>query len=311
MTLLHPVRLLLLFIPVALGLLAWRQATRRSSTAVLFAQVELLDHIAPTRTWRRLVPAGLVLAGLALAVVGLSHPVSTTTTQDPARTIVLTFDTSGSMEATDVQPTRIAAAQQAAINFVQHAPPEVRIGFVQFSSTVKVTQSPTTDRQALIDTIQNVSVGGGTAIGDSIVAAIAMIDPSGRAHKGGGAIVVMSDGATNQGVTDAYASQQAVAAGIKVSTIAFGTPNGVVHPNGQTIAVPSSPSTLGLIAHATGGTALVATDAGQLQDIFGHLGTTVAPIRVHHDYGDLLILLGLVGLVIASLLTLRWFSRIN
>ena len=67
MTLLHPVRLLLLFIPVALGLLAWRQATRRSSTAVLFAQVELLDHIAPTRTWRRLVPAGLVLAGLALA----------------------------------------------------------------------------------------------------------------------------------------------------------------------------------------------------------------------------------------------------
>jgi Ca-activated chloride channel homolog len=252
-----------------------------------------------------------VVAGLALTVVGLAHPTLTSTTQDPAKTIVLTFDTSGSMAATDVQPSRIAAAQQAAVDFVKHSPADVRIGFVQFASTIEVTQTPSTDHQALTATIQSVRLGGGTAIGDSIVAAIAMIDPSGSAHRGGGAIVVMSDGATNQGVTDAYASQQAVKAGIRVSTIAFGTSSGVVHPDGQTVPVPSSPSTLGLIAHATGGTALVATDAAQLQDIFAHLGTTVAPIHVHHDYGDLLILMGLVVLVTASLLTLLWFSRIN
>ena len=311
MTLEHPVRLLLLVVPLALAVLAWRLATRRSSTAVLFAQVELLDHIAPTRPWRRLATAGLVVAGLAIAVVGLAHPTSTSTAQDPAKTIVLTFDTSGSMSATDVQPSRIVAAQQAAIAFVQHAPADARIGFIQFASTVEVTQPPTTDHQALVNTIQSVSPGGGTAIGDSIVAAIAMIHPSGSSHKGAGAIVVMSDGATNQGVTDAYASQQAVSAGIPVSTIAFGTQGGVVYRNGQSIPVPSSPQTLGLIAHATGGTALVATDAGQLQDIFAHLGSTVAPVRVHHDYGDLLILLGLIALVAASLLSLWWFSRIN
>jgi len=311
MSFLYPLRLVLLILPAALAVFAVMRATKRSKDAVTFAQVELLDHIAPTKPLRRVLPALLVVLGLTLSILGLAHPQRASLAPDKSKVVVLTFDTSGSMNATDVHPSRIAAARAAAVAFIKAAPPDVKIGFVQFASTVKSTQSPTLDHAALINAINHTTVGGGTAIGDSIVTALGMIAPPGSPVHGHGAIIVLSDGSTNQGVTDAYASTQAKTAGVRVSTIAFGTQGGVLNTGGVSEPVPSSPASLAAISQATGGKAMIATSATQLNSLFENLSTTVASVTVHHDYGDLLIFLGLLCLLTASTLTLLWFARIN
>ena len=145
------------------------QRWRRRAT-VRFTQVDLLDRVAPSRPgWRRHVVAGIQLLGLAAGVVAIARPVSTTTerTESEGRILVL-FDVSLSMMATDVDPTRLEAAKAAAREFVDQVDDDVEVGLISFSGNVAVEVDPTLDREALDQGIEDLELAESTAIGDAL-----------------------------------------------------------------------------------------------------------------------------------------------
>ena len=147
--------------------LRWRRAA-----TVRFTTVDLLDEIVPRRPrWRRHVVAVLQVLGLAAGVVATARPVTTALerTESEGR-IVLALDASLSMEATDVDPTRLAAAQQAATDFVAQVSDDVEIGLVSFSASVTIEVPPTLDRAALDAAIAGLELDDATAIGDALIA---------------------------------------------------------------------------------------------------------------------------------------------
>jgi len=169
---LAPGRLWLLVVPAALAVLYFAVLRWRRTTTVRFTQVDLLDRVAPKRPrWRRHVVAGIQLFGLTVAVIAIARPVERSTEQTKAdgRILVL-FDVSLSMEANDVDPTRFAAAQAAAHDFVDAVDPGVEVGLISFSGQVGVDVDPTLDRDAMERGLDNLELAESTAIGDALSA---------------------------------------------------------------------------------------------------------------------------------------------
>jgi len=158
----------LLLVPAAIGLYLLVQR-RRSRYAVRFTNVDLLANIAPkTPAWRRHVPPVLYLVAITALVIGLARPSMVMAVPRNEATIILTIDVSGSMQATDVQPTRLAAAQKAASDFVDQLPSSFRVGLVVFSTEARIELPPTTDHAQVHTAIDNLAAHGGTAMGDAI-----------------------------------------------------------------------------------------------------------------------------------------------
>src|SRR4051794_34161385 len=251
------------------------QFWRRRAT-VRFTQIDLLDKVAPSRPgWRRHVVAGGMLLGLVAGVVGIARPITTTTERTSAEgRIMLLFDVSLSMEATDVKPTRLDAAKEAARNFVAQVAPDVEVGLISFSGDVNVDVDPTTNRQALDDGIDSLQLAESTAIGDALATGTQMlVRMAGDAASNGkapGAIVLLSDGETTVGLPTEDGAQQAATAKIPVFTIAFGTDSGsITDPGtGQEIPVPVKPGPLADAAKVTGGSAYTAATDKELNDAY-------------------------------------------
>jgi Ca-activated chloride channel family protein len=258
----------LLLVPAAIGLYLLVQR-RRSRYAVRFTNVDLLANIAPrTPAWRRHVPPVLYLVAITALVIGLARPSMVMAVPRNEATIILTIDVSGSMQATDVQPTRLAAAQKAASDFVDQLPSSFRVGLVVFSTEARIELPPTTDHAQVHTAIDNLAAHGGTAMGDAIELSLeaagvagtgngtgqgptssqdpsasqapgtsarpenpASSDPSvsRRRRKPLVATVLLSDGANSTGSLDPQqAADNAAAAGMPVYTIALGTADGTV-----------------------------------------------------------------------------------
>jgi len=198
---------------VLYGLLQWR---RRSTFTVRFTNVELLDSVAPKRPgWRRHLVAGLFLASLALLVVSIARP-----TRDEAAplgpVLVLAIDTSLSMDATDVEPNRIEAAQEAATDLVDGLSDNVRVGLISFNGSATIQVTPTTDHDEVRDAVGRLELAEFTAIGEAIFAGldaiqIAQSDQADAAAEAGedlppSQLVVMSDGETTSGRPDVEAA---------------------------------------------------------------------------------------------------------
>jgi len=251
------------------------QFWRRRAT-VRFTQVDLLDKVAPSRPgWRRHVVAGVQLLGLAAGVVAIARPITTTTERTEAEgRILLMFDVSLSMEATDVQPSRLDAAKEAARKFVDQVAPDVEVGLISFSGNVNIEVDPTLDRGRLDDGIGNLELAESTAIGDALaVGTRLLVQEAGDAASNGkapGAIVLLSDGETTVGQPTADGAQQAADAKIPVFTIAFGTDGGsITDPqSGEQVPVPVKPEPLQETADATGGTAYTAATDAELNDAY-------------------------------------------
>ncbi len=303
MSLLAPNRLFLL-IPVALLAVGYLVLLRRRKQyAVRFTNLDLLDSIAPRRPgWRRHVPASLAgLSAIAL-VVGLARPTAEMRVPTEDAIVVLAIDTSTSMTATDVSPSRIDAAIAEATAFVDDLPDEFEVGLVAFNGTAQVLTSPTTDHTAVISAIEALITGRGTAGGDAIQAALASIgvafDATSIAALAGtieataeptadevtddtpaATIVMLSDGETTRGIDILVAAQMAVDQNIPVSTITYGTPTGMVTVNGQTVTVPPDTAMMAEVADLTGGSAFEAASAAELrsvyEDIEARVGSTV------------------------------------
>ena len=167
---LNPERLWWLLAVLAMGIAYVAVQRWRRRATVRFTQVDLLDRVAPSRPgWRRHVVAGIQLLGLAAGVVAIARPISTTTerTESEGRILVL-FDVSLSMMATDVDPTRLDAAKAAAREFVDQVDPDIEVGLVSFSGSVATEVQPTLDREALDQGIEDLELAESTAIGDAL-----------------------------------------------------------------------------------------------------------------------------------------------
>jgi Ca-activated chloride channel family protein len=285
---LAPGRLWLLAVVAALGIaylaaLRWRRAAQ-----VRFTQIDLLDQVAPRRPgWRRHVIAVLQLVGLAAAVVAVARPVERTTerTTSEGRILVL-FDVSLSMMATDVEPDRFSAAQEAARDFVANVDDGVEVGLVSFSGVVNVDVQPTLDREAIDAGIERLELAESTAIGDALVAGTRLLEqgvPEDAVddERAPGVMVLLSDGETTVGRPTLEGADIAAEAGIPVFTIAFGTVTGSIPDptTGQLIPVPVRPADLAEVAERTGGTAYEAATEAELaaayDEIRASLGETL------------------------------------
>lgn len=335
--------LTLLVVPAAvvLYLLAER---RRMRYAIRFTNLDVLAEVVGGRAWRRYVPLGLFLLAVAALCVGVARPQHSTLVPRDRATVVLVVDVSRSMEATDVKPSRIGAAQAAVRTFLDRVPRRLQVGLIAFAGEPAVATPPTTDhnlvREAL-ETIRWYPAFGGTAIGDALAAAVrlgqqAVNGPSGglasvtvaspRAPaQGAVSILFLSDGAQTRGdLEPLQGADRARAAGIPVYTVALGTPGGTLtfgqspggpprfDPNGppRTVPVPPDPATLRAIAERTGGEFFAARSTESLQAAYKHLGSRLGrrPGRSEITYG---FLAGAAGLLIAAgLLSAAWSPRL-
>ncbi len=327
MTLLAPERLALILVPILLAAGYLLIQRRRSRYALRFTATALLDSVAPDRPgWRRHLPAAAYLAAVCLLVLGAARP-ALAMNVSASPTIMLALDVSYSMNATDVSPSRIQAAETAASQFVDIVPTGTKIGLVAFSGTASVEVEPTTDHDQVKQAIASLQLGPGTAIGEAIYTSLAQLPrvaaPNAPAASTApadgtdattpqvaGSIVLLSDGKTTEGRPDAGAAAAAKAAGVKVSTIAFGTASGTVVVQGETIPVPVDSAALQAVANTTGGQYFAAASADQVQAAYADIGSSVGTVHENREITDWLVGAALVAAVVAGAGSLAWFSRL-
>ncbi len=225
------------------------------------------------------------------------------------------------MASTDVAPSRLAAAQEQARNFVNALPPGVQLGLVSFSDSASVLVPPTSDRSTMLAAIGTLRAGGGTATADAIylsLNAISTIPPGADGKKAPAAIVLMSDGAPtigrgSQSPLDAVTSASSAAqqAGVHINTIAYGTPDGTVNVEGQDVAVPADPATMGQIARATGGQSFTAKTGQQLKSVYSQIGRLVGYDVHRHEITAWFTGLALLVAMAAAVSALIWTQRIT
>ena len=330
----RPILLLtLLVVPLAIAayLLAER---RRMRYAITFTNLEVLASVAGGRSARRFVPPALFLVALALLCVALARPQRSTLVATDKATVILVIDVSGSMHATDVKPTRLGAAQAAVLTFLDHVPKRVRVGLIAFSSEPEVAAPPSTDRELVrqsLNQLDFLQAYGGTAIGDALAAAVELgkqaagqtgpqtIDYVAQ-KKPLVSILFLSDGKQTRGALQPLAgAQRAKDAGIPVYTVALGTPNGVlIAPFGafggggqpRRIPVPPDPATLSAIAKLTGGKFFNARSAEAAQSAYKELGSKLGRVPGRKEVTNEAVLLAALVLVAAGVLSALWAPRL-
>jgi len=334
------VLLTLLAIPLAVGLYLLAER-RRMRYAIRFTNLDVLAGVMGGRLWRRYIPLVLFLLALAALCVGVARPQRTTLVPRDRATVILVVDVSRSMEAKDVKPTRIGAAQQALRTFLKHVPSRLQIGLIAFAGEPAVAVPPTADHQLVreaLDTIRWFPSFGGTAIGDALAEAVrlgqqAVSGQSGNlasvtaagpvVPKGLVSILFLSDGAQTRGELEPLqGAERARTAGIPVYTIALGTPNGTLDfgfrpPSGgfpggpgRRVPVPPDPTTLRAIADRTGGQFFAARTSESLQSAYKKLGSRLGrkPGRSEITYA---FLLGAAALLVAAgVLSSLWSPRL-
>jgi Ca-activated chloride channel family protein len=330
MKFLWPGALIALALIPLLGLwFVWRQRRRRRF-AVRYSSLSLVRAALPEQSrLRRYLPMALFFLALASLVVSLARPVTVTRVPAGRATVMLVLDVSGSMRMNDIAPTRLAAAQQAALEFVTKQKDTNQVGIVAFADIAQLVQAPTTAQQDLENAIYSLSTGRRTAIGEGILAALHTISdygpnagnqtpatPAPGENYQPDIIVLLTDGVSNAGIDPLEAAQQAADSRIRIYTIGFGTqPN----PQGQNQLGRGGglgrggfggrfgfdETTLKSIASMTGGKYYAASSAGELQKVFDSLPTMLIAreqtVEISVVFATLAALLVISALLLAQL----------
>ncbi len=306
---------LLALLPVILvaGVYVYRQFRRRSY-AMKFTNVDLLRTLAPKGLgWRRHAAAGAFLLSLVALGTAMARPSVDREQPLERATVMLAIDVSLSMEADDVQPNRIEAAQEAAKQFVQELPPTYNLGLVSFAKAANVLVSPTKDRSAVIAAIDGLSLAEATATGEAVFTsldAIRSVPSDGADGAPPARIVLLSDGYRTSGRSIEDAGAAALAANVPVSTIAFGTDTGVVDIRGSVQKVPVDRLSLQDLAEQTKGYFYEAASVSELKQVYEDMGSSIGhktvPKEVSQWFAAAALLLGLG----AGALSLLWTSRL-
>lgn len=296
---------------------------RRHRFAVRFTNLDLLANLVDQQPgWRRHVPPALFLAALAAAIIGLARPEATITTARQQATIVLTTDTSGSMGAFDVQPSRLTAAQEAAGLLLDQLPEDIQVALVQFSTEARVLSPATTDRELLREALSSLRAEGRTALGDALAFSVEVGLEATQSTENAGSegpapvsILLLSDGANTAGVQEPLAAAALAAdLGIPIYAVALGTLEGTVRivdvmGNVEVISVPPDRETLMRIAEQTGGQFFDAPTAEDLQKVYAEIGSRVGFETEVRDLSYLFA--GQAGLLMlaGAALSAFWFNR--
>lgn len=312
-----PSRLWLLVVVALLAGSYLLMQRRRRTYAVRFTNMALLDSVAPRRPgWRRHVPAALMLVALAALVGAVAEPVAAERVPQERATIIIAIDTSLSMEATDVAPNRLVAAQEAAKEFIDILPERLNVGLVSFNGVAQIKVPPTQDHDQLKAAIDQLRLGERTAIGEAIFASLDAInsapEPEDDEDPIPARIVLMSDGSTTVGRPDAQAAAAAKEAGVPVSTIAFGTPGGTITIEGEPEPIPVAvdSSALAEIANTTDGTFFEAATGEELNQVYEDIGSSIGYTTEDRDVSERFVGAGLGLLLASAVLSQLWFSRL-
>jgi Ca-activated chloride channel family protein len=307
-----------LFLLVGLGLIGLYIVVQlaRHRRMLRFANMELLESVAPKRPsrWRHL-PAILLVLSLLLFTVAMAGPTNDVRIPRNRAVVMLVIDVSQSMRATDVTPSRLAAAQEAAKQFAQQLTPGINLGLIAYAGTATVLVSPTTNRDATKNAIDKLQLADRTATGEGIFTALQAVATVGAVIGGGdepppARIVLMSDGketvpSNPDNPKGAYtAARTAKDQGVPISTVSFGTPYGYVEINDQRQPVPVDDEMLKKIAELSGGDAYSASSLEQLKEVFTNLQEQIGYETRKGDASAGWLRLGALVLALAALAAL-------
>ncbi|MCL2394132.1 MAG: VWA domain-containing protein [Acidimicrobiaceae bacterium] len=276
---------------------------------------------------RRNVPFAFFALALALLVIAFARPTATIVTAKRQATVMLTFDVSNSMAATDVRPSRLAAAETVAKSFVREQPSSIKIGVVAFGQSSVVVQPPTSSHGEVLQAIDHLSSGGGTSIASGILTALDGIAgksltvniaslkndlaPVSVGYYGGSTIVLLSDGEDTSQVDPALLARVASVAGVHIETIGFGTTTGTtVKIDGFTVATALEPATLQAISKVTGGTYQQADGTTSLAGLSQHINLHLAAVHTHTEITGIFAAAAAILFLLGALLSLAWFGRV-
>jgi Ca-activated chloride channel family protein len=306
---------------------------RRKKFAVRYSSVALLKTAMAGSTWRRHVPPAMVLLALAVLIVAMSRPNAVMTLPSQHETVILAMDVSGSMRATDVEPNRLVAAQNAAKSFIGQQPDSVRIGLVAFAGTATVAQAPTRNKEDLYTAIDRFQLQRATAIGSAIIVSLATLFPDGGydvasftfekkkppanfkpvppGSYGSAVIILLTDGQRTSGPDSVMAARLAADRGVRIFTVGVGTPEGkVVGFDGWSMHVRLDEDTLRAIADLTRGEYFYAGTAVDLKKIYQAMSTRLVMETKKTEISAFFAAAGAVLVLLAALLSLSWFNRV-
>jgi Ca-activated chloride channel family protein len=296
--------------------------------------------------WRRHLPPGIFLLAVGLMIFAISRPVSVVAVPTQHENIVLAIDVSGSMRATDVKPSRLVVAQEAAKAFINDQPRSVRIGVVSFAATASIVQYPTQNREDVLNAIDRFQVQRGSAIGSAIVVALTTLFPDAgpelkdilngpdgprrpfsfgmRPNEkkepfkpvppgsyNGGAIILVSDGERTAGPETTAAIKAAAERGVRVYTVGIGTTKGeTIGFEGWSMRVKLDEEALKQIANATRGQYFQASSAADLKAVYESLTSRLTLEKKEIEVGAMFAAAAALLAVFAAGLSLLWFNRI-
>jgi Ca-activated chloride channel family protein len=304
--------LLLLVLPLLVVLVRGAQARSRK-TAIRFPAAATLAAAAGDRDYSGYAAgalAGLALCALCFALAKPRHTVRVAVEQ---ASIVLVTDHSGSMSATDVDPSRLTAAQRAAQAFIDKLPDKVKVGAVGFSDTPDLVQAPTTQHDLSRAIIDDQEAAGGTALGDAMETALNLL-ARGKAKHPPAAVVLLSDGKATTGLDPLAAADHARELKVPIYTVALGTADATIpdpqSPFGGRLAVPPDPETLQEVARVTGARAFSTDDAGDLNSIYEKLGSQLGTRPQEKEISSSFAIGGLILLVAAGMTSVLLVGRL-
>lgn len=305
-------------LPVLAGLYLGEQRRRRAAAAA-FAAPALQPSVAPRPPrWRRHAPIAAIALAIALLVVAAAKPQRTVAVPVERASVMLATDVSGSMTATDIQPSRLVAAKRAARRFVDEVPERLNVGLLAFNSSPRVLQSPTRDRDVVKAAIDSMRPSGGTATGEAIATATSVLRRSGAEtdrRRPPAAVLLLSDGKSTSGRDAVAAARAAKRLEVPVYTVVLGTEGGTItvpRSDGSTATrnVPPDPQSLAEIARVSGGKAYTARTASSLKEIYESLGSQLGHEDRKREITSAVTGGGLLLMLVGVAMSLRWFGRL-
>jgi Ca-activated chloride channel family protein len=309
----HPWFFLFLLVVLAVVILYVIVQLARHRRMLRFANMELLESVAPKQpTRRRHLPAILLVVALVFFTVAMAGPTHDVRIPRNRAVVMLVMDVSQSMRATDVSPNRMAAAQEASKQFAEELTPGINLGLISYAGTATVLVSPTTGREATKAAIDKRQFADRTATGEGIFTALQAIATVGAVIGGGdepppARIVLFSDGketvpSNPENPKGAFtAARTAKDQGVPISTISFGTPYGYVEINDQRQPVPVDDEMLKKIADLSGGEAFTASSLEQLRQVYANLQQQIGYETIRGDASVGWLRLGALALALAAL----------
>jgi Ca-activated chloride channel family protein len=319
---------------------------RRGKSALRYSSLAVVSEAASRRNWRRHVPPSLLLTACAVLLFSAARPMAQLTLPWTRPTIMLAMDVSQSMRVTDVKPTRMAAAQDAAKTFLQDLPKNIDVGLVTFAGSAQVAQGATMDRAALIGAIDAFQMQLGTAVGNAIVLCLAELFPDqgidlgdmtlGPRQRARGrddsrekalpkqitpvapgsydsaAIILLSDGRRTTGVDTLEAAKMAADRGVRIYVVGLGTVDGAaLADDGMAIYLRLDEPTLREVARMTGGEYHHAGTAEDLRSVYQHLRSRLKIQTRETELTGLLALVGAILVLAGASVSMLWFGRIS